>query len=213
LLHDLMITLTGLAVVNVLAWLSPGPNTLAMISASISNGRRAGFSTALGSSTGGLVWATLTVMGAATLFDLFPKAVFILRLIGAAYLIWIGVKALQSARRGQGAALTVSQVNDSGWAAFRTGFLVIMTNPKAVMFFGSVFTAFVPVEAPIWVLVVIVIFSQTQAFLQHCLTVLVFSSQIVVRRFQLARRKVTAVIGTLYCGLGAAVAMDALRRM
>lgn len=212
-LQDLMLTLMGLAVVNLLAWLSPGPNTLAMISASVSKGRRSGFATALGSSTGGLVWATLTVMGAATLFDLFPKAVLVLRLVGAAYLIWMGAKALRSAWRGQGAVLEVSQVEHSDWAAFRTGFFVIMTNPKAVLFFGSVFTAFIPIGAPIGVLVVIVAFSQITAFLLHCVTVLVFSSQVVVSRFQQARRKVTTVIGTIYCGLGAGVAADALRRM
>lgn len=210
---DLFVTLTGLAVVNVLAWLSPGPNTLAMISASISKGRRAGVATALGSSTGGMVWATVTVMGAATVFELFPHAVFVLRMIGAGYLIWLGVKALRSAWAGQGNALEVTQVDYSGWAAFRTGFFVIMTNPKAVMFFSSVFVAFIPANAPVWVLVVIVIFSQAQAFAQHCITVWVFSSKSVVQRFQAASRSITGVIGALYCGLGIGVASDALRRL
>ncbi|WP_456388648.1 LysE family translocator [Profundibacter sp.] len=212
-MHDLVLILFGIAAVNVLAWLSPGPNTLAMISASISKGRRAGFATALGSSTGGMVWATLTVLGAATVFDLFPRAVFLLRMLGAAYLVWLGVKALRAAWRGQGQALEISQVDYSGWAAFRTGFFVIMTNPKAMLFFGSVFAAFIPENAPIWVLVVIVVFSQAQAFGMHCITVLVFSSKVVVQRFQLAQRRVNGVIGTLYCGLGLGVAADALRRI
>lgn len=212
-MYDLGFILFGIAVVNVLAWLSPGPNTLAMISASISKGRKAGFATALGSSTGGMVWATLTVLGAATVFELFPKAVFVLRMVGAAYLIWLGIKALRSAWRGQGQALAISQVDYSGLAAFRTGFFVIMTNPKAMLFFGSIFAAFIPENAPVWVLAVIVIFSQAQAFGMHCITVMVFSSEIVVRRFQSAQRRVNAAIGTLYFGLGLGVGMDALRRM
>ena len=212
-MHDLGLILLGIAAVNVLAWLSPGPNTLAMISASISKGRKAGFATALGSSTGGMVWASLTVLGAATVFDLFPKAVFMLRMIGAAYLVWLGVKALRSAWRGQGDTLAVSLVDYSGLAAFRTGFFVIMTNPKAMLFFGSVFAAFIPENAPIWVLVVIVVFSQAQSFGMHCITVMVFSSEIVVRRFQSAQRRVNGVIGTLYLGLGFGVGLDALRRM
>ncbi len=212
-MYDLGLILFGIAAVNVLAWLSPGPNTLAMISASISKGRKAGFATALGSSTGGMVWATLTVLGAATVFDLFPKAVFMLRMAGAAYLIWLGIKALRSAWRGQGEALAIAQVDYSGLAAFRTGFFVIMTNPKAMLFFGSVFAAFIPENAPIWVLVVIVVFSQAQAFGMHCITVMVFSSESVVRRFQSAQRRVNGVIGTLYCGLGLGVAVDAVRRI
>ena len=211
-IYELMITLAGLAAINVLAWLSPGPNTLAMISASVSKGRRAGFATALGSSTGGMVWASLTVMGAATVFELFPNAVFSLRMIGAGYLIWLGFKSLRAAKTGQGADLKITDVGYSGWTAFRTGFLVIMTNSKAMMFFGSVFAAFVPVGAPIWMLVVIVLFSQMQAFGMHCITVLVFSSAGVVRKFQAARKPINAAIGTLYCGLGLGVAVDALRR-
>jgi len=210
--YELLITLAGLAFVNVLAWLSPGPNTLAIISASISKGRSAGYATAFGCSIGGIVWATLTVMGAAAVFKLFPNAVFSLRLIGAAYLIWLGLKTLRAAKAGQGDALKVTTVDYSGWAAFRTGFLVIMTNPKAMIYFGSIFTAFIPVGAPIWVLVLIVFLSWLQAFGQHCITVLVFSSAGVVRRFQAAGRLVDAIIGTLYCGLGLGVAADALRR-
>ena len=210
--YELLITLGGLAAVSVLAWLSPGPNTLAIISASISKGRSAGYATAFGSSIGGMVWATLTVMGAATVFELFPNAVFSLRLIGAAYLIWLGFKSLRAARTGQGDALKITAVDYNGWAAFRTGFLVIMTNPKAMIYFGSIFTAFIPVGAPVWLLALIVFLSWFQAFGQHCITVLVFSSAGVVRKFQAAGRLIDGIIGTLYCGLGLGVAVDALRR-
>lgn len=212
-LHDLFITLAGIAFVNVLGWLSPGPNTLAVISASVSKGRRAGFATALGLGLGGLVWATLTIMGAATVFELFPTAVLMFRLLGASYLIWLGYKYLRGAWRGQGAALEIARVDHSNWVAFRTGFIVIMTNPKAVLFFSSVFAALIPASAPIWVWLVILLFSQTQAFAQHCLTVWLFSSRAVLRRFEVAQRRVNGVIGMLYCGLGLGVATDALRRM
>lgn len=201
-----------LAFINVLGWLSPGPNTLAVISASISKGRTAGVVTALGLSLGGMVWATLTIMGAATVFELFPKTVMVFRLSGAAYLIWIGFKSLRAGLSGQGADLEISKINYSHGAAFRTGFFVILTNPKAMLFFSSVFATIIPMNAPIWVYVAIVLFSQTQAFGQHCITVWVFSSAGIVRRYQSAQRRVNVVIGTLYCGLGLGLVVAAIRR-
>lgn len=212
-MHDLIITLAGIAFVNVLGWLTPGPNMLAVMSASISKGRRAGYATGLGLALGGLVWVTLTIMGAATVFELFPNAVLAFRLIGASYLAWLGLKFLRNAWRGQAAALTISRVEHSNWSAFRTGFIVNMTNPKAMLFFSSVFVVFIPASAPIWMWVVIVLFSQLQAVCQHCLTAWLFSSRAVLRRIETAQRRVSGVIGTLYVGLGLGIGMDALRRM
>lgn len=212
-LQDLIITLAGIAFVNMLGWLSPGPNTLAVMSASVSKGRRAGFATGLGLASGGLVWATLTILGAATVFELFPTAVTMFRLIGASYLAWLGYKYLRSAWRGQAAELKITKVDHSNWAAFRTGFIVVMTNPKAMLFFSSVFVAFIPTVAPLWMWIVILLFSQTQAFLQHCLTAWLFSSRAVLRRIETAQRRVNGVIGTLYVGLGFGIGLDALRRI
>lgn len=212
-MHELIITLSGIAFVNVLGWLSPGPNALAVMSASISKGRQAGFATGFGLALGGSVWATLTIMGAATVFDLFPTAVLMFRLIGASYLLWLGYKYLRSVWLGQAAALKITKVDHSNWGAFRTGFIVVMTNPKAMLFFSSVFVAFIPASAPLWMWIVILLFSQTQAFLQHCLTAWLFSTKTVVRRIETAQRRVNGVIGTLYCGLGLGIGVDALRRM
>ena len=210
---ELIVTLGAIGAVSTLAWLSPGPNMLAVASASISKGRRAGVATAFGLALGGLVWATLTIMGAATVFELFPNAVLAFRLMGASYLVWLGYKYLRNAWTGQGAVMQLTQVDYSNWTAFRTGFVVIMTNPKAMLYFSSVYAAFIPATAPVWVWCVILLFSQTTAFLQHCLTVWLFSSRAVLRKIEAAQRRVNGVIGTLYCGLGIGVAADALRRM
>ncbi len=212
-MHDLIITLAGIGFVNVLGWLSPGPNMLAVMSASVSNGRRAGYATGLGLALGGLIWAALTIMGAATVFELFPKAVMMFRLMGASYLAWLGFKYLRNAWHGQGGALEITKADHSNWLAFRTGFIVNMTNPKAMLFFSSVYVAFIPVSAPLWVWGVILLFSQTQAAFQHCLTARLFSSTTVLRRIETAQRRVNGVIGTLYCGLGVGIGLDALRRI
>lgn len=73
LMHDLFITLGGIAFVNVLGWLTPGPNMLAVMSASVSKGRRAGVATGAGLALGGLIWATLTILGPPRCLNCFPR--------------------------------------------------------------------------------------------------------------------------------------------
>ncbi len=209
----IVVTLGAIALINLMGWLTPGPNMLVIISASASNGRRAGIMTAFGVSVGGLLWSVFAVMGAATLFKLFPDAVFMLRMAGAGYLLWLGYWVLRSARGGLigGVAVTGQQEIDD-WRAIRTGFFVIATNPKAAIFFGSIFAAFIPVGAPVWALMVIVVFSVMQATIQHCITASVFSTRAVRDGFQAAQLTIRVTFGTLYIGLGLATAYDAIRR-
>ena len=98
--HDIAVSLATIALVNVLSWLTPGPNMLAVISASVSNGRRAGLMTGLGLNAGGLVWACMAVMGVTSLFELFPQFILWFKLAGAAYLLWLGFRAIQARSNG-----------------------------------------------------------------------------------------------------------------
>ncbi|HIP24524.1 MAG TPA: LysE family translocator, partial [Rhodobacteraceae bacterium] len=93
---DIFTTLIAISTINMLAWLTPGPNMLVIISAATQS-RKAGYVTALGVGFGGVIWGLLAVSGIAIVFELFPKAALALRLFGAGYLIWLGLKAWQSA--------------------------------------------------------------------------------------------------------------------
>ena len=66
-------TIGVILIVNLLGWITPGPNMLAVMSASLSHGRAQGLKLALGLSIGATLWAGLAVAGAATLFGLFPR--------------------------------------------------------------------------------------------------------------------------------------------
>ena len=181
---------------------------LAVISASVSNGRRSGITVGLGLAVGGALWATLAVTGVNALFDLFPNMVLSLRLAGAAYLVWLSIKRLRSS------ALPLSLYTSDlqGWSAFRTGFIVTATNPKAALFFGSILTAFVPLDAPAWLLVTIVAIALLQGFAGHSITATVFSSALAVKTFQKASRTINTLFGTIFCALGIGVAYDAFKR-
>lgn len=209
---DALSILGVIAAVRFAAWLSPGPNMLVVLNASVSGGRRAGILTGWGVAFGGLLWATLAVAGVSVLFATFPQVALALRLAGAGYLLLLGFKSLRSAFRGVPPAQIVTRDAKTSWQAFRAGFLVTATNPKAALFYGSILTTFVPVSAPPALLVVIVVMSGAIGVVTYTITGLFFSAPPIVRFFEMARRPITGAMGVLFSGLGISVAWDALRR-
>jgi threonine/homoserine/homoserine lactone efflux protein len=204
-------TFLPLTLVFLAGWLTPGPNTLAIISASISKGRRNGIMTALGISAGGTLWAALAVFGAVSLFESFPAFALGLKMTGAFYLLWIGLGKLRNALSADETDLRVQQTNASDLQAFRAGFFVIATNPKAALFFGSIVTAFVPVDASFSMLLAIVAFSGLFGVCSHSITASLFGSQFVLDKFNKFARRLDGLFGLLFCGLSLSVAYDALK--
>jgi len=110
---------------------APGPDNLQVLARGISQGRAAGLVAALGFAAGVTFHTTLAALGIAAVLRSSPLAFQILKLAGAAYLIWIGVKALRS----QGLAAAGDRPRQPLAAIFRQSVLGNMMNPKVTLFF------------------------------------------------------------------------------
>ncbi|MFD2204951.1 LysE family translocator [Kiloniella antarctica] len=210
---DTLSVLSTIALVNIMGWLSPGPNMFAVMSASLNQGRRHGVLTGFGISLASFIWAVLAVLGVTALFELFPDVVLAFRLLGAGYLLWLGIKSFRSAARMDNTQIPLNSSNSSGLQAFRTGFLICATNPKAALFFGSILTAFVPANASTELLVEILIVCVAFGVSGHTITATVFSTEFITRKFIAMRRQITQTFGAIFTLLGLGVAYDALRRL
>lgn len=141
-----------LVVVFGLGAISPGPDFVMSLKNSL-HSRKAGLLTALGFGAGVLVHVTYTILGIATLIAHSTIAFHIIKIIGASYLIYIGVKALRS--RGSvhnNAALEDSKKTAmplSGKQAFYNGFYTNLLNPKASLFFLAIFSQIIGPEMPV----------------------------------------------------------------
>lgn len=205
------VSVGAIIMVSILAWITPGPNMLAVISASLSSGRRYGLVTGIGLSCGATVWAILAVFGVVVLFELFPTMVQILKLLGATYLIWLGVKALRTSAKGMEALASNVNSEKSLSGAFKTGLLVSLTNPKAAFFFGSILTAFIPTQAPNWFLGAIVLLCFVLAICLHSITATIFSTATAMRMFSRFTRRINAAFGLLFVGMGLTSAYALIR--
>jgi threonine/homoserine/homoserine lactone efflux protein len=111
--------------------LAPGPDNLQVLARGISQGRAAGLVAALGFAAGITFHTTLATLGVAALLRSSPMAFQAIKFAGAAYLIWIGIKALRS----QGLATAHERPAQPLWSVFRQSVFGNMLNPKVTLFF------------------------------------------------------------------------------
>ena len=209
--NDLLSVFASIALIQFLGWMTPGANLVAISSASMARGRAMGVATAGGISVGVAVWAALAVFGVAFLFETLPIFFVGLKIAGAAFLCWLGYRAIRLALAGARANLSGTGGPSELTGAFRRGFLVLMTNPKAPIFFGAVLTSFLPFGAPNWIMATIVAEFFILSFLLNSFTALVFSTQRVMGWFDRNQRSINMAIGLLYLLLGLLVVLDAFR--
>jgi threonine/homoserine/homoserine lactone efflux protein len=133
----------AVALVCAVAILSPGPNFVAVTHRAVTASRTEALALALGIALVSALWAAAALFGLGLLFALLPWLFGIVKLLGAGYLLWIGLRLL----RGTGTPLPerpAVPVRGSLRRAFGSGMITNLSNPKAMVFYGSVFSAFVP---------------------------------------------------------------------
>ncbi len=126
--------------------LLPGPDTLVVVRSILRGGRRQGILTALGNLTGLTLWVLAAVLGIAALLRASEVGFTVLRVVGACYLVFLGVQAWRT--RGTVAPADGGAVSLRG-TGFRAGLLTNLFNPKVGVFFITFLPGFVPAGAPV----------------------------------------------------------------
>src|SRR5262245_50693426 len=134
-------TLSAYLLVSAIVIVTPGQDTALTIRNSLLGGRPAGLATAAGVSAGQAVWTLATSVGLAALLVASEPAFVGLKLVGAAYLVYLGAQALLAAIRGRARAHVATGSSTPG-TAFRQGLLSNLGNPKMAVFFSSLLPQF-----------------------------------------------------------------------
>ncbi|MEC3918130.1 LysE family translocator [Nocardia sp. CDC160] len=201
-----ILTLAG---VIVLGSMSPGPDFLIVLRNSVVSGRHAGIASAGGIAAGVFVWALVTAIGVAGLLAASAQAYTVVKLVGAIYLAFIGIRALLAARRGDYRPDPDAAANRrSALVSFRQGLLTNLLNPKCAVFFIALVPQFLPahpsalgtLELAAVCTVANLVWLVTLAFGVGALR------QWFTRRR--VRRILDAAMGTFMVGLGLRIAME-----
>ena len=122
--------------------LTPGQDTFFILGRSIASGRPAGIAAALGVSAGTIVHTGAAALGLSALLATSPYAFMAVKFAGAAYLLYIGVRALCSRSNGLSGAVDGGD-GDGRWSAFRQGVVTNLLNPKVALFFLALMPQFI----------------------------------------------------------------------
>lgn len=129
--------------VVLLLTITPGADMALVARSVLIGGRRHAFATTLGILTGCLAWAIVSAAGVAAVLAASRTAYDVLRLVGAAYLIWLGVQSLLAARRGDYRAAERDGAGTRRGPAFRQGLLTNLFNPKIAIFYSTFLPQFI----------------------------------------------------------------------
>jgi len=136
-----LLDVAAFALASVLIVMLPGPDTLVIVRGIVRGGRRRGLTTAAGILCGLGLWVAAAVLGLAAMLRASEIGYEVLRVVGAAYLVWLGIQALRKRGRDTDAASPRGGVLRTGFAA---GLLTDLLNPKVGVFFVTFLPGFVP---------------------------------------------------------------------
>jgi RhtB (resistance to homoserine/threonine) family protein len=194
----------AVAVITVLAVIAPGADFAMIVRNSYLYGRRTGLFAAMGVAAGVLVHVTYTMLGVGLLIASSTFLFTIIKLIGAAYLIYIGVRTFRT--RGEVEIDLTGKTELTPFAALRTGFLTNVLNPKTTLFVVSTFSQVVSPGTSLYQQVGYGLFMS----LAHLLwfgVVAVFFSHERMRTLMLRGQKIlNKAIGSVLAGLGISLA-------
>lgn len=198
-------------VAHALAVVSPGPDFAIVLRQSLRHGRRAAVWTSVGIGCGLLVHITYSLLGLGFFLMHSRVALEVVKWIGAAYLAWIGVQALRSPPRTDDINLAGQVSPPAPRAAWTSGFLVNLFNPKAAMFFISLFPLAVSETTPKWIQAGYGAWMTVSTIGWFSFVSVVFTKQAVRRAFLRHGHWIDRALGVVFLGFALSLAIATLR--
>lgn len=181
------------------ASISPGPATLAIAGTSMASGRTSGLALASGITTGSLMWSVAAALGLGGLMLANAWVFELIRYFGAAYLMYLAYKAARSAFSSKN--LATRSFAGGKRSLYAKGLALHLTNPKAILFFGSLFSIGLPPGTDVANLALVIGAVGFQSFIVFHGYALLFSSKAMTRIYLKLRR---GFEGVFAIGFGAA---------
>lgn len=198
---DQLLVITG---VTVLVLISPGPDMIIVLRNTLLEGRAGGLQTALGVLTGNLVHISYCVIGIGWLISQSIVAFNVLKLAGAAYLVWLGIRSLRAGRTRLDPAAHPRAARNR--TCFWQGFINNLLNPKGTMFYLGVFTLVITPDTSAFRMLVLITVMMLICALFWLLFIATIDRPAVRRGIERWQGAVQNVFGVLLISLGLRVA-------
>ncbi|SEP56422.1 LysE family translocator [Thalassovita taeanensis] len=195
----------AVALLHLMAAISPGPAVLMAARTGLTEGLRTGAFLAMGIGAGAVIWAAAALFGLALLFQAAPVLLWALKLLGAAYLLHMAWGMWRNAD----APLDMSQAAQlprSASAAFRQGLLTQLANPKPAVLFSAIFIGTVPPGTAPWVFAALLLVVFLNEALWNILVARIFSLDRTRTSYINLKSVIDRSFGALLAALGLKIA-------
>lgn len=198
----LMLFLT-VAMVHLIALMSPGPDFFFVSQTAVSRSRKEAMMGVLGITAGVMVWAGVALLGLHLILEKMAWLHNIIMVGGGLYLCWMGYQMLRGALKKSEATAGEPKVELAhGGKSFLKGLMTNLANPKAIIYFGSVFSLFVGDDigaAERWGIFLLIII---ETFAWFTVVASLFALPTMRRGYQRMAKWIDGVAGTLFAGFG-----------
>ncbi|PCI25421.1 amino acid transporter [Candidatus Peregrinibacteria bacterium] len=194
--------------IHLLAVMSPGPDFIVAVQNSISYSRKAGIWTAVGFGLGVIVHIFYSIAGLAIVISQSIVLFNVIKLMGAAYLVYIGVKSMTSKSEEIDIEEGLEKKQISSFEAIKMGFLTNVLNPKVTLFFLSLFTMVISPDTPMSILTILSLIIIMNTILWFSLLAIFFTQKKVRNIYHKFEGVFNKTFGGLLVGLGITVAFS-----
>lgn len=199
--------LATLWIVQLLAVISPGQSFVITSKLALTNGRASGVAAAFGMGLGTTLWSLAAIAGLALVLEKLTWLYALLQMAGGLYLVYLAIMIwrhsadIPKITSGVGVQMPLHQ-------SLITGFLTQIANPKVAVFFGSIFFALLPGDAPLWVYGVSVLIVSLNEVAWYSIVALAFSIERSRRVYLNAKSGIDKVMAVVLGGIGAKLVFD-----
>ena len=187
--------------IHLLAAASPGPDFVLVSQQTLNNGKKAGLMCSIGIALGLSVHIIYSAFGLAAVIANSANMLWFIKIAAAAYLIYLGVKGLKAKPKSQVETANIAK-SYSAKKSIAVGFLCNVLNPKAPIYFVSLFTVVLSPNMPLYEIAIYGVWMMVIQFFWFVLVVVVLSRPAINNRFKLSGHWIDRVLGGAMIALG-----------
>ncbi|MEK1893625.1 MAG: LysE family translocator [Rhizobium sp.] len=189
-------------VAYLIAVISPGPAIMAIVSTSMTHGRKAGMTISLGIFAGSFTWACAAALGLATILQTYAITLEILKIFGGIYLLYLAYKAFKAVRANDDLPQAVVQKSLTARALLLRGYGIHVTNPKAIFAWLAIIALGMPQGAPASIAGLIIGVCMATGFTIFMGYAVLFSTPHALKIYRNLRRWIEGAMAAFYCVAG-----------
>lgn len=194
--------LLNLIFIHFIALVTPGPDFMFVSQQSMKKNNI--LWSVLGVTSGVIIWSLIAILGLSIFLDKFPFVMEILKLLGGCYLIYLGFLILKSLKTIDNENIKVlsDTLSRTRKQVFFTGLLTNLSNPKTLVYFGSVFSILIPYDSSLTLKILAFLLVSIETFLWFLLVSLIFSREYLSKKYIRYRKKIEFIVSLIFIVFG-----------